>query len=137
MTTIKIVKNGFFDTDTEGGGTRFIKFENITKINKPVEDINCGRWEIEVKHNHLQTDYNHTITIIGREKEVVTLHKKLLDAWMFYHTNSTSLEEQIEKLLSCIDVIPGGKEYEETKKQFEKRVGEENEEKDEKFELNF
>ena len=136
MTTIKIVKNGFFDTDTEGGGTRFIKFENITKINNPVEDINWGRWEIEVKHNHLQADYSHTI--IGLEKEVITLHKNLLHAWMSYHTNSTCLEEQIEKLLSCIDIIPGGKEYEETKKQFEKRVGEEKEEKDEKeFELSF
>ena len=136
MESIKIVKNGFFEIRKYS--THFIKFENITMIESPSRDYDTGRWKIEVRHDHLNEE--KTYTIISNEKEAIALHKNLLDAWMSYHTNSTCLEEQIEKLLSCIDIIPGGKEYEETKNQFEKRVGEEKEEKeekDEKFELSF
>lgn len=127
---IKIAKNGFFDSGRFG--TRFIKFENITEIGLPSQDYNTGRWEIDIKHIYLNKE--NVFNFTSNEKETVALHKNLLEAWMSYHTKSTCLEEQIEKLLSCIDIIPGGKEYEETKSQFEKRVSEE---KDEKFELSF
>ena len=130
MESIKIVKNGFFDIRKYS--THFIKFENITMIEAPSSDYNTGRWEIRVTHTYL--DNENVFTFIKNQKEAIALHKNLLDAWMSYHTNSTCIEEQIGKLLSCIDIIPGGKEYEETKQKFEKRLVEE---KDEKFELNF
>ena len=130
---IKIVKNGFFST--ERSGTRFIKFENIVWIGVPFEDINSGRWEVQIRNIKLEKEIVFTFT--SNQKEAIALHKNLLEAWMTYHTKSTNLEEQIEKLLSCIDIIPGGKEYEETKNRFENRVSGKNEEKNEKFELTF
>lgn len=130
---IKIVKSGFFNTNKYE--TSFIKFENITSIESPSEDYNTGRWEVLVRHIKLKEEIVFTFT--SNQKEAITLHKNLLDAWMSYHTKSTNLEEQIEKLLSCIDIIPGGKEYEETKNQFENRVSGKNEKKNEKFELTF
>jgi hypothetical protein len=127
MSTIKIVKKGFFDKRKKR--ICFIKFENITAIDFPSEDYNTGRWEIDITYTHLNEE--RIYTLIENRAEVTTLHKNLLEAWMSYQTNSTSIEEQIEKLLSTIDIIPGGKEYEETKTRFENRIV------DEKFELNF
>ena len=116
MESIKIVKNGFFEIRKYS--THFIKFENITIIESPSRDYDTGRWEVRVTCIHLNEE--NVLTFIKNEKEVIDFHKNLLEAWMSYHTKSTCLEEQIEKLLSCIDIIPGGKDYEETKNQFEK-----------------
>ena len=129
---VKIVKSGFF---AENYGTCFIKFENITSIESPSKDYNTGRWEVLVRHIKLKEEIVFTFT--SNQKEAITVHKNLLEAWVTYHTKSTNLEEQIEKLLSSIDIIPGGKEYEETKNRFENRVSGKNEEKNEKFELTF
>ena len=129
---VKIVKSGFF---AENYGTCFIKFENITSIESPSKNYSTGRWEVLVRHIKLKEEIVFTFT--SNQKEAITVHKNLLEAWVTYHTKSTNLEEQIEKLLSSIDIIPGGKEYEETKNRFENRVSGKNEEKNEKFELTF
>ena len=39
---------------------------------------------------------------------------------MSYHDNFSTVEEKLDKLLSHIEVLPGGEEYEKAKTDFEK-----------------
>ena len=56
--------------------------------------------------------------ISDTEKSAKKDYKKLVTKITKHHTKNDSLNEKLDKLLSYIEVLPGGEEYEKAKDRF-------------------
>ena len=116
---LTFLNKGFIVTETQScmKGVVFIDYTNIRAI----------------KMANVAT-YDHRIVITNKEKEMnefcyqnktegQTAYNDILSHWMKYlnESSTTSLEQKLDTLLSHIDIIPGGTEYDFAKQNFEER----------------
>ena len=98
-------------------GTSFIKYDNIYSIQRPIFKNNS--WFIDIVYDRTKIS-NRGILATTKEqanKTYVYLTEKLIN----YHkkkNNIDSIETKLDKLLSYIEVLPGGEEYEKAKDRF-------------------
>lgn len=126
MENITFAKNGVFVTIPSKGLMTLIKFENIFSIEQPNRTEN-NNWKMDIRYSSLvgrksRSDNGaHGFKIVrDSEEKCNEVYQKLIGEWMKYHNNSSSLEEKIDKLLSHIEVLPGGEEYNKAEMNFER-----------------
>jgi hypothetical protein len=87
----------------------------IHSINQP--SLKESRWESLLHMSKCKEDFGlHLFS--NTEKDAENLYEKLINQLIKYHTKNNSLEEKLDKLLSHIDIIPGGEEYDKARDRF-------------------
>ena len=94
----------------------FIKYDNIYSIQRP--SLDGKQWIVAVIYmSDCQKDFG--FDFVSNTKESAEKDYELLTNQLIkYHTKNNSLTEKLDKLLSMIEVIPGGEEYEKAKDRF-------------------
>ena len=99
---------------------RFIEYANIYKVR--MEYINQNVYRIELMQMKKIGKEDRQEFRYEDKYKAEEAYNKILSNWRKYlDGNSTaSLEQKLDILLSHIDIIPGGKEYDIVKQDFEK-----------------
>ena len=124
---LTFLNKGFIVTETQSyvKGVVFIDYTKIGAIRMinvredvyRIEIVNReGKVYKEGKENLYEFSYQN-------KTEGETTYNDVLSHWIKYlnESSTTSLEQKLDTLLSHIDIIPGGKEYDLAKQNFEER----------------
>ena len=117
---LTFLNKGFLVTETQSyvKGVVFIDYTKIgaiRMINVREDDHRIAITNKEGKENLYDFCYQN-------KTEGETTYNDVLSHWMKYlnESSTTSLEQKLDTLLSHIDIIPGGTEYDVAKQHFEK-----------------
>ena len=104
----------------EKGECEFIKYDNIYTVRRPV--LNSNSWIVTIIY---VTPYQKDIGfdfVSSTKKAAEENYVSLVNQLIKYHTKSNvlneKLNEKLDKLLSHIEILPGGEEYEKAKDHF-------------------
>ena len=96
-------------------GASFIKYDNVYRIRRPILKDNC--WIIDIIYD---TTFETGISS-PTEEQANKVYEALTEKLINYHKKKNSIdsiETKLDKLLSLIEVLPGGEEYEKAKDHF-------------------
>lgn len=97
--------------------TIFIKYDNIFKIQFP--KLSEEKWIISVFYTAITQEKIGYGFSSNTKEEAEKEYDLLVNRVIKYHTKNNSLEEKVDKLLSHVEILPGGEEYEKSKHSFE------------------
>ena len=99
----------------------FIKYDNIYQIRRPILKNNC--WIVDFLYDTRFTKVSNPGISAPTEEQANKVYEKLTEKLINYHKKKNSIdsiEAKLDKLLSYIEVLPGGEEYEKAKDHFMK-----------------
>lgn len=121
---LTFLNKGFILTENRNyvSEVTFVEYANIHKVRMKYVKENV--YYIEVPY--IKGIGNETTWEIRYEDkyQAEEAYNKILSNWRKYldGNSTTSLEQKLDTLLSHIDIIPGGKEYDIVKQDFEKSI---------------
>ena len=97
----------------------FIRYDNIYRIRRP--NFKNNVWVIDIIYDSRFTKVSTPGISAPTEEQANKTYEYLTEKLINYHkkkNNSDSIETKLDKLLSYIEVLPGGEEYEKAKDHF-------------------
>ena len=116
---LTFLNKGFIVTETQlyMKGVAFIDYTKIGAIRM----INVDADEHRIAITNKEGKENLYDFFYQNKTEGETAYNDILSHWMKYLDSNSSLEQKLDTLLSHIDIILGGKEYDLAKQNFEER----------------
>ena len=118
---LTFLNKGFIVTENQSymKGVVFIDYTKIGAIRM----INIDADEHRIAITNKEGKENLYDFFYQKKTEGETTYNDILSHWMKYlnESSTTSLEQKLDTLLSHIDIIPGGTEYDLAKQNFEER----------------